>query len=37
MAIEEADIHLMLVDHKEFKNSEFSSDFIIDTKGIWSS
>jgi UDP-N-acetyl-D-mannosaminuronic acid dehydrogenase len=35
VAIQEADIHLMLVDHKEFINCELSSDFIIDTKGIW--
>ncbi len=35
LATEEADIHLMLVDHKEFINCELSSDFIIDTKGIW--
>jgi UDP-N-acetyl-D-mannosaminuronic acid dehydrogenase len=35
LAISEADIHLLLVDHKEFKQCEFSSDFIIDTKGVW--
>ncbi len=35
LATEEADIHLMLVDHKEFKSCELRSDFIIDTKGIW--
>lgn len=34
-ATENADIHLLLVDHKEFKNINFDSDFIIDTKGIW--
>ena len=34
-ATENADIHLLLVDHKEFKNISFDSDFIIDTKGIW--
>lgn len=34
-AIESADIHLLLVDHKEFKKTNFHSDFIIDTKGIW--
>jgi len=34
LAIEEADIHLMLVDHKEFINCVISSNFIIDTKGI---
>ncbi|OOF02892.1 UDP-N-acetyl-D-mannosamine dehydrogenase [Salinivibrio sp. MA427] len=30
-----ADIHVLLVDHKEFKERKISSDFIIDTKGIW--
>ena len=35
-AISMADIHLMLVDHKEFKEISLSSEFIIDTKGIWS-
>lgn len=34
-ATKNADIHLLLVDHKEFKNISFDSDFIIDTKGIW--
>jgi UDP-N-acetyl-D-mannosaminuronic acid dehydrogenase len=34
-AIQEADIHLMLVDHKEFKRRNFKADFKIDTKGIW--
>lgn len=31
----EADIHLMLVDHKEFKGKHFNAELIIDTKGIW--
>lgn len=31
----EADIHVMLVDHKEFKGSSISSSFLVDTKGIW--
>jgi len=35
IAIEEADIHLMLVGHKEFKGKHFNAEFIIDTKGIW--
>jgi len=35
IAIEKADIHLMLVDHKEFKIKHLSSGTIIDTKGIW--
>jgi len=30
-----ADIHLLLVDHKEFKVSNFSNEYLIDTKGIW--
>ena len=35
IATQEADIHLMLVDHKEFKGNNFNAEFIIDTKGIW--
>ena len=35
LAIEEADIHLMLVDHKEFKNNKLQSKHVIDTRGIW--
>lgn len=31
----EADIHVMLVDHKEFKGSTIISPFIVDTKGGW--
>ncbi|MGS2716934.1 UDP-N-acetyl-D-mannosamine dehydrogenase [Eionea flava] len=34
-AKEVADVHLLLVDHKEFKNSKFSGQFVIDTKGVW--
>ncbi|PMP11307.1 UDP-N-acetyl-D-mannosaminuronic acid dehydrogenase [Vibrio breoganii] len=34
-AIVEADLHIVLVDHKEFKNVEIKSDFIVDTKGIF--
>ena len=30
-----ADIHLLLVDHKEFKLNKISSAYVIDTKGIW--
>ena len=30
-----ADIHLLLVDHKEFKNQAIKSKYLIDTKGIW--
>lgn len=31
----EADISVLLVDHKEFRSIEFSGDYIVDTKGIW--
>ncbi len=31
----EADIHLMLVDHKEFKLQSLKSLYIVDTKGVW--
>lgn len=34
-AIESADIHVMLVDHKEFKGQSLPNGIIIDTKGIW--
>lgn len=30
-----ADIHVMLVDHKEFKAESLSSAYLVDTKGIW--
>lgn len=30
-----ADIHVMLVDHKEFKAESLNSPYLIDTKGIW--
>ncbi|WP_339141579.1 UDP-N-acetyl-D-mannosamine dehydrogenase [Pseudoalteromonas galatheae] len=30
-----ADIHLLLVDHLEFKDKRVISEFVIDTKGIW--
>jgi len=35
IASKEADIHVLLVDHKEFKLSHSPSGFLIDTKGIW--
>lgn len=35
VAMEEADIHLMLVDHSEFKANNIQLANIIDTKGIW--
>lgn len=30
-----ADIHLLLVDHREFKEKILESKYLIDTKGIW--
>lgn len=36
-ALQEANIHLLLVDHKEFKCEKFLSDYLIDTKGVWKS
>lgn len=35
VATRDADIHVMLVDHKEFKDSSIMAKTIIDTKGIW--
>jgi len=35
VAYEKADIHVMLVDHKEFKVTKPLKGLIIDTKGIW--
>jgi len=34
-ASENADIHLLLVDHKEFKDKHIRKKAVIDTKGIW--
>jgi UDP-N-acetyl-D-mannosaminuronic acid dehydrogenase len=34
-ALDFADIHVLLVDHKEFKSSKPIKGSIIDTKGIW--
>jgi len=34
-AKDNADIHLLLVDHKEFKNTDLKVEYLIDTKGIW--
>jgi UDP-N-acetyl-D-mannosaminuronic acid dehydrogenase len=34
-AKENADIHLLLVDHKEFKLNQITDACVIDTKGIW--
>lgn len=30
-----ANVHLLLVDHKEFKSQAVKSEYLIDTKGIW--
>lgn len=30
-----ADIHVMLVDHREFKAESLTSPYLVDTKGIW--
>tara|TARA_R110001583_G_scaffold169781_2_gene323001 strand:- start:16923 stop:18221 length:1299 start_codon:yes stop_codon:yes gene_type:complete len=30
-----ADVHLLLVDHKEFKSNKIIAGHIVDTKGIW--
>ncbi|PMP07272.1 UDP-N-acetyl-D-mannosaminuronic acid dehydrogenase [Vibrio breoganii] len=30
-----ADIHVLLVDHSQFKKIRLNADFIIDSKGIW--
>ena len=35
MATCEADIQVLLVDHKEFKQTKVTSGIVIDTKGIW--
>jgi len=35
VASHEADVHLLLVDHKIFKESKIDSPYLIDTKGIW--
>ncbi|EJD0038541.1 UDP-N-acetyl-D-mannosamine dehydrogenase [Escherichia coli] len=34
-AMQHADIHLLLVDHKEFKGKSVNNGIVIDTKGIW--
>ncbi|MGF1878014.1 UDP-N-acetyl-D-mannosamine dehydrogenase [Photobacterium frigidiphilum] len=35
-AKKQADIHVLLVDHKEFKSLDMSDMIVIDTKGVWS-
>jgi len=34
-AHEEADVHVLLVDHKQFKSNAPGKGLIVDTKGIW--
>ncbi len=34
-AVVHADIHVMLVDHKEFKAESVTNGIVVDTKGIW--
>lgn len=34
-ALKNADIHVLLVDHKEFKDISSAQGMIIDTKGVW--
>jgi len=33
-ALEESDVTVILVDHKEFNTLSFTGDFIVDTKGV---
>ena len=33
--LKEADIHVLLVDHKEFKGNSPDDGFVVDTRGIW--
>lgn len=35
VAPKEADIQVLLVDHKEFKHNIVRTSIVIDTKGIW--
>lgn len=34
-SLEKTDIHVMLVDHKQFRKIKVNDEFVIDTKGIW--
>ncbi|CAH6784680.1 UDP-N-acetyl-D-mannosamine dehydrogenase [Vibrio chagasii] len=34
-SLTKTNIHVMLVDHQQFKKIKLNDDFIIDTKGIW--
>lgn len=35
LAIEKANVHILLVDHKEFKNKNLDLKYLVDTKGLW--
>ena len=35
LALREADIHLLLVDHEEFKTVNVNLKYLFDTKGLW--
>ena len=34
-AIKKANVHILLVDHKEFKNKNLNLKYLVDTKGLW--
>ncbi|MEZ9866567.1 UDP-N-acetyl-D-mannosamine dehydrogenase [Vibrio sp. 10N.261.51.A4] len=34
-SLDKTDIHVMLVDHKQFKKIKLTDNYVIDTKGIW--
>ncbi|MFM2579415.1 UDP-N-acetyl-D-mannosamine dehydrogenase [Vibrio fortis] len=34
-SLSDADIHVLLVDHKQFKKIKLNDSYIVDTKGIW--
>ena len=34
-SLTKTDIHVMLVDHKQFKKIRINDEYVIDTKGIW--
>lgn len=34
-SLTKTDIHVMLVDHKQFKKIKINDEFVVDTKGVW--
>ena len=36
-ALARADVHLMLVDHREFKDGPLPTGIVVDTRGVWNS